>query len=59
MTVNHGKVDGWMDAMTMAYRVDKPEVLKNIKTGDQVKATVYDGDYTLHDVEVVPPQPKK
>ena len=40
--------------MTMMYVVDKPEVLKKIKVGDQVKATVYDGDYKLYDVEVIP-----
>lgn len=55
MTVDHPNIEGWMGAMTMAYRVDKPEVLKKVKVGDQIKATVYSGDYTLHDVEVVQP----
>lgn len=59
LTVNHGNIEGWMGAMTMPYAVDKPEVLKRIKVADQIKANVYDGDYTLHDVEVVPPAPKK
>ena len=54
LTVNHEKVDGWMEAMTMAYAVDKDEVLKQVKVGDQITAKVYDGDYTLHDVRVVP-----
>ena len=58
LTVNHGKVEGYMDAMTMPYKVDKPEIIKTIKVGDQITATVYDGDYTLHDVKVVPPQSK-
>ena len=58
LTVNHGKVEGYMDAMTMPYKVDKPDLLKNVKVGDQIKATVYDGDYTLYDVQVVPKQPK-
>jgi Cu/Ag efflux protein CusF len=55
LTVNHGAVEGWMGAMTMPYAVDKPDTLKRVKVGDQIKATVYDGDYTLHDVEVVQP----
>jgi Cu/Ag efflux protein CusF len=58
LTVNHGKVEGYMDAMTMAYKVDKPDILKTVKVGDQISATVYDGDYMLYDVRVVPPQAK-
>jgi Cu/Ag efflux protein CusF len=58
LTVNHGKVEGYMDAMTMPYKVDKPDILKNVKVGDQITATVYDGDYTLYDVKVVSPQDK-
>jgi Cu/Ag efflux protein CusF len=41
--------------MTMGYKVDKPEVLKKIKAGDRIMATVYDGDMILHNVEVMPP----
>lgn len=58
LTVNHGKVEGYMDAMTMPYKVDKPDILKTVKVGDQITATVYDGDFTLYDVKVVPRQPK-
>ena len=58
LTVNHGKVEGYMDAMTMPYKVDKPDLLKSVKVGDQIKATVYDGDYTLYDIQVVPKQAK-
>ena len=55
LTVNGEKVEGWMEAMTMTYPVDKPDVLKKVKTGDRIMATVYDGDMTLHNVEVMPP----
>jgi Cu/Ag efflux protein CusF len=58
LTVNHGKVEGFMDAMTMPYKVDKPDILKTVKVGDRISATVYDGDFTLYDVHVVPQQPK-
>ena len=53
LTVNGEKVEGWMDAMTMSYKVDDPAVLKNVKAGDRIMATVYDGDMTLHRVQVV------
>jgi len=43
-----------MDAMTMSYPVDKPEVLKKVKVGDTIMATVYKGDITLHNVMVMP-----
>jgi len=59
LTVANEKIEGWMEAMTMMYVVDKPEVLKTIKPGDQIQATVYDGDTMLHDVKVVPPTAKK
>jgi Cu/Ag efflux protein CusF len=59
LTVDHEKVEGYMDAMTMAYKVDKPESLKSLKKGDMILATVYDGDYTLYDIKLAPPAPKK
>jgi len=52
LTVNGEKVEGWMDAMTMKYKVDDPKVLKKIKAGDEITATVYEGDLSLHKVQV-------
>jgi Cu/Ag efflux protein CusF len=42
-----------MAAMTMDYKVDDPAILKKVKAGDQIMATVYDGDLTLHKVQVM------
>src|SRR5260370_28708819 len=56
LTVNGEKVEGWMEAMTMTYPVDKPEVLKMVKAGDHIMATVYEGDMTLHNVMAMPPE---
>ena len=54
LTVNGEKVEGWMDAMKMTYPVDKTDVLKMVKVGDNIMATVYDGDMTLHNVMTMP-----
>jgi Cu/Ag efflux protein CusF len=58
LNVDGEKVEGWIDAMAMGYSVDNPDVIKTIKVGDRIEATVYEGDYTLHSVKVVPPQKK-
>ena len=56
LTVNGQNVVGWMSAMTMNYGVDKDDVLKRVKVGDQITAKVYEGDFkVLHDVQIVPP----
>jgi Cu/Ag efflux protein CusF len=56
LKVNGEEVKGWMAAMTMDYKVDDPAVLKKVKPGDQIMATVYDGDMVLHKVQVMPKQ---
>ena len=53
MTVNGEKVEGWMGAMTMKYEVDNGDVFKAAKVGDNIEATVYDGDFKLYKVHVV------
>jgi len=53
LTVNGEKVEGWMDAMTMDYKVDDLAILDTVKPGDQIVATVYDGDYSLHKVQLL------
>jgi Cu/Ag efflux protein CusF len=54
MKVNGEEVKGWMAAMTMDYKVDDTAVLKKVKPGDQIMATVYDGDLVLHKVQIMP-----
>jgi len=55
LTVDHEAVEGWMTAMKMIYKVDKDEVLKDLKPGDQITARVYEGDFeTLYGVKRMP-----
>jgi Cu/Ag efflux protein CusF len=60
LMVANEEIPGWMMAMSMKYGVDKETVLKEVKAGDQITATVYEGDFkTLYNVKVVPPEKKK
>ncbi|MEQ1948103.1 MAG: copper-binding protein [Bryobacteraceae bacterium] len=59
LTVNHGKVEGWMDGMTMKYKVENADLFPGVRTGDTIEATVYDGDYTLYKAHVVKAEEKK
>jgi cobalt-zinc-cadmium efflux system outer membrane protein len=53
LTVLNEPIEGWMGSMTMAFPVENSEVLAAIHPGDQITATVYDGDFTLHKVALV------
>ena len=53
VSINGENVEGWMPAMTMLYKIDKPATLNQLHVGDEISATVFDGDFsTLHDVKI-------
>lgn len=54
LTIHSEPIEGWMGEMTMGFAVDNDAVFDRVKAGDQITAKVYDGDFTLHDVQVVP-----
>ena len=57
-TVKSGKIEGWMDAMTMEYPVKPDSELAKLHAGDHIEAAVVvQGDkYYVTGVKVVPKQ---
>jgi hypothetical protein len=47
--------DGWMAPITKLYGVDNRAIVGRAKPGDQIRATVFEGDaQTLHGVKILP-----
>ena len=40
LVVEHGEIKGFMEAMTMGYKVDPPSLLDKLKAGDTVRFTI-------------------
>jgi Cu/Ag efflux protein CusF len=53
VTAKHGKIAGYMDSGTSDFSVDEPGVLNRLRPADNIRATVYPNDFTLHQIHVV------
>ena len=55
-TIDAGKIDDWMEAMTMEYRVKPDGEFQKLHVGDKIDATVVveDVSYYVTDIKVVP-----
>lgn len=40
IVVEHGEIKGFMDAMTMGYRIDPSSLLEGLKFGDEIRFTI-------------------
>ena len=40
IVVDHKEIPGFMDAMTMGYRIEPPSLLEGVKAGDSVRFTI-------------------
>jgi Cu/Ag efflux protein CusF len=56
--INAGKIEGWMEAMTMDYKVRPDAEFAKLHVGDRIQATVVVNDLSWYvtDVKVLPKQ---
>jgi Cu/Ag efflux protein CusF len=40
IVLEHGEIEGFMEAMTMGYRIEPPSLLAKVKPGDRVRFTI-------------------
>jgi Cu/Ag efflux protein CusF len=52
-TVKHGNIPGFMDAMTMDYKISPKSELEKLRPGDDIRATAHAGETTLYNVTIV------
>ena len=53
VVVEHGEIKGFMEAMTMGYKVAPPSLLDAVKPGDKVRFTIDTGAKTITKMEKV------
>jgi protein SCO1 len=57
VTISHGEIPGYMDAMTMPFILKDPSIINDINAGDSIQATVFvsDAQTWLEDVVITKP----
>jgi len=53
VTVRHGKIPDYMNSAITEYSIPEEAVLKRLKPGDDIRATVHPNDLTLYHVQIV------
>ena len=53
LTINHQDIVGFMPAMEMMYKVERPDLSKDIRPGDTIDFKIDAGKYEILEVTVV------
>lgn len=51
IVLEHGEIKGFMEAMTMGYRIDPPSLLEGLNPGDKVRFTIDVPKRTITQIE--------
>jgi Cu/Ag efflux protein CusF len=53
LVVEHGELKGFMDAMTMGYRVEPSSLIEGLKSGEQIRFTIDVPNKTIIKIEKI------
>ncbi len=54
IVVDHQEIKGFMDAMTMGYRIEPPSLLEGVKPGDAIRFTIDTQQKAIVKIEKIP-----
>ena len=54
IVVDHKEIKGFMDAMTMGYRIEPPSLLEGMKAGDSIRFTINTQQKAIVKIEKMP-----
>jgi Cu/Ag efflux protein CusF len=53
VTVKHGKIAGYVEAVPATYALDDETLISKLRPGDDIRATVREGEHWLRHVRIV------
>jgi len=59
VTVKHGKIAGYTEKVPATYELDDESLVSKLRPGDDIKATVREGEHRLRNVRIVNRPPAK